>query len=412
LLDEAVLQHVEQEHILSVILVDIDNFKEINDSLGHYVGDGLIIALADRLAEYIGNRGTVARLGGDEFAVLLPMLQTIDEAQAIGNELVNAFSTPLKVREHEILVGISAGVSISIGASVDASTLLKNADLALYRAKSDGRGVCRMFEPQMALRVIMRREMEYDLRQAIIRNQFAVHYQPLIELAGGTEIGFEALLRWNHPEKGMIQPADFIAIAEATGMIVPMGIWVLEQACLTAMTLKEHLSVAVNVSPAQFKSGMLVAAVTGALEKSGLAAGRLELEITESSLLEKSAETLQTLNGLKELGVSIVLDDFGKGYSGLGCLNSFQFDKIKIDRSFVMEIGIRKKSEELVRAAVNIGQNLGIKTLAEGIETKEQFEFLRNLGCQQGQGFLFSRAVPPNKISNRLKLEARMRVGK
>lgn len=407
LLGRSFAQDASDDEFKSVALVDIDKFKDINDTLGHYVGDNLIIALAQRLQECVGDRGTVARLGGDEFAVFLPTLTEPELAHKIGQELANAFTLPLQVREHEILVGISVGVSVGTVESSDPSALLKNADLALYRAKSDGRGICRIYEPQMSLQMILRREVEHDLRLALANNQFEVHYQPLTELAGGKVVGFEALLRWNHPSKGMISPSTFIPIAESSGMIIQIGTWVLEQSCIMATSLRPDLSIAVNVSAAQFKSGTLVATVADALRKSGLAAKRLELEITESSLLENSFETTQILGGLKELGVSIALDDFGTGYSGLGYLNSFPFDKIKIDRSFIMDIGVRKKSEELVRAAVNIGHSLQMRTLAEGIETKEQLDFLRALGCEEGQGYLFSQAIPVHQISDDLKLRVR-----
>jgi EAL domain-containing protein (putative c-di-GMP-specific phosphodiesterase class I) len=247
---------------------------------------------------------------------------------------------------------------------------------------------------------MLRREVERDLRQALARDQLVIHYQPLLELESCTEVGFEALLRWNHPEKGMISPATFIPIAESSGMIVPIGNWVLEQSCKLAATWQKNLSVAVNISPAQFKSGKLVEVVSAALKKYGLAAHRLELEITESLLLEKSSETLEVLKSLKELGVSIALDDFGTGYSGLGYLNSFPIDKIKIDRSFIKDLGTKPRSKELVRAAINIGHSLGLMTLAEGIETQEQLDILRALGCQQGQGFLFSPAIPSGQIGD------------
>jgi EAL domain-containing protein (putative c-di-GMP-specific phosphodiesterase class I) len=234
-----------------------------------------------------------------------------------------------------------------------------------------------------------------------------VHYQPLMELESGLEVGFEALLRWNHPQKGMISPAEFIPIAESSGMIVPMGNWVLEESCRLAAALQKNLSVAVNISPAQFKSGKLVDVVSAALKNHALPAHRLELEITESLLLEKSSETLAVLKSLKELGVVIALDDFGTGYSGLGYLNSFPIDKIKIDRSFVKNLGIEQRSRELVRAAINIGNSLGLMTLAEGIETQEQLAILRALGCQQGQGFLFSAAIPAGQISDALLLNGK-----
>jgi diguanylate cyclase (GGDEF)-like protein/PAS domain S-box-containing protein len=407
LLEGSLSKRAQSHYHTSIILIDIDDFKGVNDTLGHQVGDNLIVAVANRLEECIGDRGVVARLGGDEFVVLLPMLDDPEESHTAAIELIDAFKKPLTIPEHGILVRISAGISSGLDDSVDASTLLMNADLALYKAKSDGGGVCRIYEPQMSLQMIVHREMERDLRQALTNNQLVIHYQPLLELAGCTEVGFEALLRWNHPEKGMIPPSAFIPIAETSGMIVPFGTWVLEQACLLATTLQENLSVAVNISPVQFKSGKLVDTVAAALGMSGLAAHRLELEITESVLLEKSSETLEILKSLKNLGVSIALDDFGIGYSGLGYLNSFPIDKIKIDQSFIKDIGIKSKSLELIRAAINIGQSLGLRTLAEGIETNEQLENLRALGCQQGQGFLFSRAIPAGEIADGLKLKGK-----
>ncbi|MDO8352935.1 MAG: EAL domain-containing protein, partial [Aestuariivirga sp.] len=331
LLAGSLSKKTQNHHYTSIVLIDIDDFKGVNDTLGHQVGDDLIIAVGNRLEERIGDRGIVARLGGDEFAIMLPMLTEFGAAEAAATELVNAFSDPLKIGDYDLLAGVSAGVSFSMDDSVDSSTLLKNADLALYRAKTDGRGICRVYEPQMSLQIMMRREVERDLRQALAKDQLVIHYQPLIELERGIGVGFEALLRWNHPQKGMISPADFIPIAESSGMIVPMGNWVLEQSCKLAATLQKKLSVAVNISPAQFKSGKLVDVVSAALKKYGLAAHRLELEITESLLLEKSSETLAVLKSLKELGVVIALDDFGTGYSGLGYLNSFPIDKIKID---------------------------------------------------------------------------------
>lgn len=407
-LEGSLAQKTQNRYYTAIILLDIDDFKSVNDTLGHQAGDNLIVGVANRLEECIGDRGIVARLGGDEFVILLPMLAEPDDAHAAAAELIDAFANPVAIRDQHLLVGVSAGVSVSLGDCVEASTLLTNADLALYKAKSDGGGVCRNYEPRMSLQVTLHREMERDLRQALTNNQLVIHYQPQLELNLCIEVGFEALLRWNHPEKGMIPPSTFIPIAETNGMIVPIGNWVLVQSCRTAVTWQNHLSVAVNISPAQFKSGKLVDAVATALGKSGLAPHRLELEITESSLLEKFSETLAVLESLKDLGVSIALDDFGAGYAGLGYLNSFPIDKIKIDRSFVKDLGIKPKSEKLIQAAIDIGRSLGLTTLAEGVETKEQLEILRALGCQHGQGFLFGRPIPADEIAEALKLKGNL----
>jgi diguanylate cyclase (GGDEF)-like protein/PAS domain S-box-containing protein len=404
LLSGQLAKNTQKHCYTSIIIIDIDDFKGVNDTLGHQVGDELIVAVGNRLEELIGDRGVVARLGGDEFAILLPMLAELGAAEAVATELVNAFGDPLKAGDYDLQVAVSAGVSFSLDDSVDSSNLLRNADLALYKAKTDGRGVCRVYEPQMSLQIIMRREVERDLRQALAKDQLVIHYQPLVELERGIEVGFEALMRWNHPQRGMISPAAFIPIAESSGMIVPMGNWVLDQSCKLAATLHKKLSVAVNISPAQFKSGKLVDVVSAALKNHGLPAHRLELEITESLLLEKSSETFDVLKSLKDLGVVIALDDFGTGYSGLGYLNSFPIDKIKIDRSFIKSLGIEPRSKELVRAAINMGHSLGLMTLAEGIETEEQLEILRALGCQHGQGFLFSPGIPASQIDDRLLL--------
>ena len=409
---DSTLLTTKKDYVTALLLIDIDNFKSVNDTLGHHVGDALIIAVAKKLKNYFGNQALVARLGGDEFAVLLTYLTQIEEALDIANEMISTFTEPLKVRDHQIQIGISAGISTSSNDNIiDSATLLMNADLALYKAKSDGRGVSRLYEPQMSLQLVLYRETEHDLRGALANHQLEVHYQPLVNLDSLTQTGFEALLRWKHPVKGMIPPSTFIPIAEASGMILSIGRWALCQACMEATTWSDGLSIAVNVSPIQFKSANFVDTVANALKISGLAPNRLELEITESVLLKQSADILEILRRLKQLGVSIALDDFGTGFSGLGYLNSFPIDKIKIDRSFVSGLSELSKSVELVRAAIGIGQGMGIKTLAEGIETKEQLAILKALGCQQGQGYLFGRAIPASEICKKSMLEREPRGG-
>lgn len=390
----------------SLLLIDIDNFKSINDTLGHSVGDALIVSVAQKLKNYFGEQALVARLGGDEFAILATNLTQIEQALDVANELIGTFSEPLKVDGNQIQIGISVGISASTDDHiVDSAALLMNADMALYKAKSDGRGVGRVYQPHMSLQMVMYRETEQDLRRALAENQLEVHYQPLINLDSGTRIGFEALLRWKHAQKGMIPPSTFIPIAESSGQILSIGKWALGQACREASTWWDELSIAVNVSPIQFKSSNLVETVANALKVSRLDPSRLELEITESVLLEKSSDILEVLQRLKALGVTIALDDFGTGFSGLGYLNSFPIDKIKIDRSFVNGLSESSKSIELVRAAISIGQGMGIITLAEGIETKEQLVILKALGCHQGQGYLFDAAMPGSKISNKKAIE-------
>ena len=383
----------------AIILVDVDHFKNVNDTMGHRAGDELISAIGKRLEEFIGEHGTVARMGGDEFTILLPKLMDASDAPQVANNLIELFSKPIQLGTQTILIGISAGLTDNQNKATDAAKLLMEADLALYKAKAGGRGTYRQYEPHMSLQMIQNRMIEQELRQAVPLNQFEVFYQPLVHLMDCSDAGFEALLRWRHPAKGMIPPATFIPIAESSGQIVSIGAWVLQQACVFAAVLKDNLQVAVNVSPAQLKMPNFVKIVSETLTQSGLAANRLELEITEAILLETSADILSVLNDLKALGVSIALDDFGTGYSGLGYLQNLPIDKIKIDRSFICNLGTDKKSEEIVRASLSIGENLGLTTLAEGIETQEQFERLKALGCRQGQGYLFSPPVPASKLS-------------
>ncbi|MES1149468.1 MAG: EAL domain-containing protein, partial [Bradyrhizobium guangdongense] len=357
---------------LAVLCLDLDHFKDINDSLGHPIGDALLKEVGRRLAACVGENDTVARLGGDEFAVVQLGTEEEAAATALAGRLVEVISAPYDIVDHQIVIGVSIGISLFPQDGDNPNELLKNADLALYRAKADGRGTYRFFETGMDARAQARRLLEMDLRAAVQRNEFAVYYQPIRDVARDVVVAFEALIRWNHPERGLISPVSFIPLSEETGLIVALGEQVLRAACADAVTWPDGIGVAVNLSPVQFKSPNLVGSVVEALTLSGLDARRLELEITESVLLQNSESTLTTLHELRALGVRISLDDFGTGYSSLSYLRSFPFDKIKIDRSFVQELSTREDSMAIVRAVTGLGRSLGIATTAEGVENDAQ----------------------------------------
>jgi diguanylate cyclase (GGDEF)-like protein len=386
---------------LSVLCLDLDHFKDINDSLGHPVGDALLKEVARRLDECASDDDTVARLGGDEFAVVQFRRGSDPTApSALASRLVESVSAPYDIAGHQLVIGASIGISLAPNDGENPDQLLKNADLALYRAKADGRGTYRFFEAGMDARAQARRLLELDLRAAVRREEFEVYYQPIVDIEGNRTVAFEALVRWNHPERGRIAPSDFIPLAEETGLIVRLGEWVLRRACADAAGWSAPIVLAVNLSPVQFKSPSLTATVMAALEASGLPAGRLELEITESVLLQNTEATLETLHELRAQGVRISLDDFGTGYSSLSYLRSFPFDKIKIDRSFVQELASRDDSMAIVRAVAGLGHSLGIVTTAEGVETREQLDLLRREGCTQAQGYLFSRPRPAAEVES------------
>jgi diguanylate cyclase (GGDEF)-like protein len=387
---------------LAVLCLDLDHFKDINDSLGHPIGDALLKEVGRRLAACVGENDTVARLGGDEFAVVQLGREEEAAATALAGRLVEVISAPYDIVDHQIVIGVSIGISLFPQDGDNPNELLKNADLALYRAKADGRGTYRFFETGMDARAQARRLLEMDLRAAVQRNEFAVYYQPIRDVARDVVVAFEALIRWNHPERGLISPVSFIPLAEETGLIVALGEQVLRAACADAVTWPDGIGVAVNLSPVQFKSPNLVGSVVEALTLSGLDARRLELEITESVLLQNSESTLTTLHELRALGVRISLDDFGTGYSSLSYLRSFPFDKIKIDRSFVQELSTREDSMAIVRAVTGLGRSLGIATTAEGVENDAQLELLKREGCTQAQGFLFSQPRPASEVANML----------
>jgi diguanylate cyclase (GGDEF)-like protein len=401
-LDEAVVR-ISRGHAVAVFCLDLDRFKAVNDTLGHGVGDALLRLVADRLRKSVRESDTIARLGGDEFAIIQPFLEQPTGATALASRIIETLSTPFTIGDHVIDIGTSIGVAVAPGDGTSADELLKNSDLALYRAKSDGRGVYRFFEPEMDAKMRKRRELELDLRAALGKNEFELFYQPLINLAEGKVIGFEALLRWRSPERGLVPPGEFIALAEELGLIAPIGAWVLRQACHEATTWPDHIKVAVNLSPIQFKSERLVLDVAAALGSSGLSPHRLELEITETVMLHDTETTLAMLRQIKALGVAIAMDDFGTGYSSLSYLRKFPFDKIKIDQSFVREISDADESMAVVRAVVGLGSSLGMVTSAEGVETADQLRTLRAEGCTMAQGFLFSPAVPAQEIGDLLR---------
>jgi diguanylate cyclase (GGDEF)-like protein len=385
--------------------LDLDQFKVINDTLGHPAGDALLVAAGQRLTR--AARGQfVARLGGDEFVVLQTLTGDRNAIDHLARDILDAISKPLVIDGNEIVPSTSIGIAIAQHDGGDNGTLLKNADLALYRAKEAGRGTFAFFEESLNERAQERRQLETDLRLAIERGEFQLYYQPLFDLEQNRICSFEALIRWNHPERGLISPIDFIPVAEDTGLIVPIGAWVVREACAQAVRWPEHIRIAVNVSPVQFHRGGLEATILRALADSGLAPARLEIEITESIFLEGGEPTLRLLHSLRALGVRIALDDFGTGYSSLSYLQSFPFDKLKIDRSFIQNLLTREGASAIVRAITELAQALGIETTAEGVEETAQLMELRSHGCSSVQGFLFAEPMSVDDLDELFEHEA------
>lgn len=375
---------------MAVLCLDLDNFKTVNDRLGHAVGDKLLRWVAARLRECAGPNDTVARLGGDEFAVLQRGPQP-QSAERLASRIVEIIGHPPPMENHVIHTGVSVGIAVAPDHGLDPDELMKCADLALYQAKARGRGVYQLFHPEMEAHARSRHMVEMELRRALEAGEFHLVFQPQIRLGTSELTGFEALLRWNSATRGAISPADFIPIAEETGLIVPLGEWVLRSACATAVKWPGHIKIAVNLSPVQFRARGLVAMVTSALAGAGLDPRRLELEVTETALLEDDEATVAILHQLRKLGVRVSLDDFGVGYSSLGYLRKFPFDMIKIDRSFVGTLGFSQESAAIIRTIASLGANLGVETTAEGVETAEQLELVRDAGCTAVQGFYFSK---------------------
>jgi diguanylate cyclase (GGDEF)-like protein len=399
------LDSIEADQQLAVFYIDIDEFKSVNDSLGHLIGDELLKAVAASLSRCAGPGDFVARLGGDEFAIVQTAVKTQDEVTDLVARVFDAIRMPYECLGHQVSTDASIGIALAPQHGVDLEQILKNADLAMYAAKSAGRRTYRFFEPDMDAQVRARRILEMDLRQAIAYGGLEVYYQPCVSIQDNRITGCEALLRWRHSERGMISPAEFIPIAEDTGLIDQIGEWVLATACAEAATWPDDIKLAVNVSPVQFRSGTLALKIVAALAASGLAANRLELEITEAVLIRDDEAALGILHQLRAIGVRIALDDFGTGYSSLSYLQRFPFDKIKIDRCFVNDIADPDGSSCIVQAVVNIAAARHMTTTAEGVETQQQLELLRALGCAEMQGYLFSPAKPAAEIKQLFQRE-------
>jgi diguanylate cyclase (GGDEF)-like protein len=391
---------------VAVLCLDLDHFKNVNDTLGHPVGDALLGAVASRLHSCVRDGDLVARIGGDEFAVLSVSSNHPARAELIAQRIVQTICRPYEIDGQRAIVGVSIGIAVATDHHSSADVLLKNADMAMYRAKADGRNTYRFFKTEMDVQMQARRSIELDLREALAREQFVVWYQPFIDLTTNRVSGFEALLRWQHPEHGVIPPGHFISIAEELGLIGPIGEWVLRQACRDAAAWSDALRVAVNLSPMQFRSDRLVEVVQDALGQAGLPSSRLELEITETALLQNNEAVLLALHRLRKLGVRTVLDDFGTGYSSLSYLRSFPFDKLKIDQSFVREMVTRPDCQAIVNSIADLARRLGMMTTAEGIETHEQLNQVRRAGCTEAQGYYFS---PPQPVPVLLPSEDNMR---
>jgi diguanylate cyclase (GGDEF)-like protein len=395
---EGSLNAIRPGEQLAVLYIDIDEFKGVNDALGHPIGDELLKGVADRLRGCLRETDVAARLGGDEFAVIQTAIKDRSETIRLVDEIHSAIRQPLECMGHLITTDASIGVATAPCDGVDLDQLLKNADLALYGAKGDGRRTYRFFEAGMDQRAKARRSLELELRQAISDGSLEIYYQPVVNIEDGKISCCEALLRWRHPERGMISPAEFIPVAEDSGLINQLGLWVLNTACAEAATWPDHVRVAVNVSPVQFRSPSLALNVAAALAACGLPASRLELEITEAVLIRDDEAALDMLHQLRKLGVRIALDDFGTGYSSLSYLQRFPFDKIKIDRSFIRDIAGPGASSSIVQAVVNIAAASDMTTTAEGVETEQQRNLLYILGCTEMQGYLFSPAVPAAEV--------------
>ena len=404
-MDDLLLHTRRSAEKVAVLVLGLDNFKAVNDTLGHGIGDKLLRGVAKRLRSTLREEDVLARLNSDEFAIVQSGVTRPEDAVLLARRLLEAIGDPYLLDGHSVVIGASIGIAMSPGDGDESERLLKNADMALSRAKNEFRGTFSFFEAEMDARAQSRRKIEIELRDAIENDLLRPHYQPLVDLSTGRITGFEALVRWPHPERGMISPGEFIPVAEETGLINAVGGLMLRRACMDAAQWPDDVRVAVNLSPLQFRVGNLLSMVMETLKQTGLAATRLELEITETLVLEKSSQVLATLHALRSLGVRISMDDFGTGYSSLSYLRSFPFDKIKIDQSFVRDLGSNRDAQAIVRSIISLGKGLGVTITAEGVETEAELSCLRNEGCHEGQGFLFSRARPNAEIVSLLQAQ-------
>jgi diguanylate cyclase (GGDEF)-like protein len=398
-------KHLPRGQAFALLCLDLDRFKNVNDTLGHPLGDKLLQQVAARLRLCIREYDTVARLGGDEFAILQRGVAEPINARALSERIVAALGRPFDLDGHQVAIGVSIGIAMAPADATDAVELLKAADLALLRAKTDGRGTYRFFDSGLDGRIQVRQAMERDLRRALLNDEFVMHYQPVVTLQSGMISAFEALIRWNHPERGILLPDDFIPFAEETALILPIGEWALRLACKEAATWPSAIGIAVNLSPMQFKELDLCQIVTDAFTRSGLAADRLELEISETALLRDQEPTLESVRKLRALGVRIAMDDFGSGNSSLRTLRNFPLDRVKIDECFIHDLLMRHDSRAIIQAVVQLASSLGVKTTAEGVETQGELDYLKSAGCTEAHGYLFSKAVPANDVYALLDLQ-------
>ena len=396
-LDRA-LARVQRGEQFALLYLDLDHFKRVNDTLGHPIGDELLKSAADRLRGCVRETDLIARLGGDEFAIIQSPVDQPSDAATLAERIGKVMRAPFDLNGHHVRVDVSIGIAIAPNDGMERDELLKNTDIALYAAKDGGRGIYCFYEQGMDMLIKAQQKLELDLRNGLTNGEFELYYQPMVNLQSNRVSGCEALLRWHHPERGMVPPAEFIPIAEENGFIIPLGEWVLRRACADAAAWPDDIKLAVNLSPAQMKGGRLVETVVSALAASGLPARRLELEVTETLLMHETFAALSTLHQLRNLGVRISMDDFGTGYSSLSYLRSFPFDNIKIDRSFIENISEKEDCTAIVQAVTHMAQRLNMTTVAEGIETEEQRQKVLELGCTEMQGYLFSRPQPIEDI--------------